>query len=48
MQKYLCFNPEYEKKMQKDFQEYAISVLYGNILIGSDIVDDYKNNDDSD
>ena len=46
MQRYLCFNPEYQKEITKAFEEYAIRTMYGEILMAKDIIDEYKNSDE--
>lgn len=41
MKKYLCINPFYHKQKWSEFQQYAISILYGDIVMGSDIEAEY-------
>lgn len=44
MRNLMIFNPDYEKQLVQDFQMYAFHIMYGdNLLMGRDIVDEYKN-----
>jgi hypothetical protein len=36
------FKEDLQKKYVESFNDYAISILYGNITIGNDIEDNYK------
>lgn len=36
------FEKGFEKRYIEGFNDYALSILYGNITIGSDIEDEYK------
>lgn len=45
MQQFLIFNPYYELFIQEAFQHYAIGVLYGDIVLGNDIIEEYQEDD---
>lgn len=36
------FRQDFYKRCFEAFNKYAMNILYGNILIGSDIQNDYK------
>lgn len=49
MQNLMIFNPDYEKQIVQEFQIYVFRIMYGdNLLMGRDIVDEYKDIPESD